>query len=232
MFEAVILAGGKATRMLPATRQTPKALLDVAGQPFMRRQINYLVSQGIKKITICVGHLADQIESEFRSGDEFGIQISYSHDGAKPLGTGGALKRATPLLGDDFFVLYGDSFLPIDFSSVQAAFVNARKPALMTVLRNANQWDVSNVNFLDGAILQYDKFTPTNDMKHIDYGLGVLNRSAFDAYCTEASFDLASYYHELSLAGNLAGYQVSERFYEIGSEKGLADTIAYFSASI
>lgn len=223
-----ILAGGLATRLKPITENIPKALVDVAGKPFILRQLAHLREQGVHRVVLCVGYLGEQIRDVVGDGAAYGLAVSYSQDWPKLLGTGGALKMALPLLGSQFFVLYGDSYLPIDFSAVERHFLDCRKPALMTVHRNADQWDKSNVLFADNAIVEYNKRIPTVEMKHIDYGLGVVSAQVLADEDTAGTFDLADVYHRLSVAGKLAGYEVQERFYEIGSHKGLAEAADYF----
>jgi NDP-sugar pyrophosphorylase family protein len=223
-----ILAGGVATRLRPITQAIPKSLVEVAGKPFITRQLEYLCKQRISRVVLCVGHLGEQVEAAVGDGSAFGLEVRYSWDGPRLLGTGGAVKRALPLLGADFFVFYGDSYLPIDFSAVEQDYVAQGKPALMTVVQNNDQWDRSNVSFRGGVISEYNKEHPTVEMEHIDYGLGVLSAGVFaDAPATEP-FDLAEIYHDLSVRGLLAGHEVVERFYEIGSHAGLDDTVRYF----
>jgi N-acetyl-alpha-D-muramate 1-phosphate uridylyltransferase len=223
-----ILAGGLATRLHPITETIPKALVEVAGMPFVVRQLDYLRRQGVSRIVLCVGFLGEQIEAVVGDGSASGLSVSYSQDWPKLMGTGGALKRALPLLDSQFLVLYGDSYLPIDFASVERAFLASGKPALMTVQRNADRWDKSNVLFEDDVIVEYNKRTPTPDMRHIDYGLGAISADVLADEDTTGPFDLADIYHRLSLSGQLAGYEVHERFYEIGSHKGLAEAADYF----
>jgi len=223
-----ILAGGLATRLRPITEKIPKSLIDVGGKPFLIRQLEYLRSQGITRVVLCLGYLGDQVETVVGDGSDFGIMVSYSYDGTRLLGTGGALKQALPLLGEQFFVFYGDSYLPIDFRAVERSFILSGKRALMTVLKNGGQWDKSNVLFKDGSIVEYNKQAPKFEMAYIDYGLGVLSSSVLENAPVNKPFDLAAIYHELSLLGLLAGHEVFERFYEIGSHKGLQETIDYF----
>jgi len=223
-----ILAGGLATRLRPITEKIPKSLVDIGGRPFIIRQLEYLQSQGIKKVVLCLGYLGNQIEAIVGDGSDFGISVSYSYDGPRLLGTGGALKQALPQLGEEFFVFYGDSYLPIDFRKVERNFLHSGKKALMTVMKNDGQWDKSNVLFKEGCLLEYNKHSPKYEMAYIDYGLGVLSASVFEKVPSNKPFDLADIYHELSLLGSLAGQEVFERFYEIGSHKGLEDTIIYF----
>jgi NDP-sugar pyrophosphorylase family protein len=230
MLPVAILAGGLATRLEPITRTIPKALIEVAGKPFIYRQLDYLFRQGVTRVVACVGHLGEQIESAVGDGRAFGLALQYSYDGPVLLGTGGALRRALPLLGERFFALYGDSYLPCDFRAVQQAFLKSGKPALMTVLHNEDQWDKSNVSLRDGRIVEYNKSAPRPEMTYIDYGLGILTAGALESYPKDRAFDLSDVYHELSLAGRLAGFEVTERFYEIGSSQGLKETEAYFSA--
>jgi MurNAc alpha-1-phosphate uridylyltransferase len=229
MFPVAILAGGLATRLRPVTETIPKALVEVAGKPFVCRQLEYLRDQGITKVVLCVGYRAEQIQAVVQDGRTFGLQVMYSHDGPTLLGTGGALKQALPMLANDFFVLYGDSYLPCDFRAVQDAYVRSARPALMTVLRNENQWDKSNVLYRDGRIIEYNKRTPRPEMRHIDYGLGILSAGVLARYAQRQVIDLSDVYHELSLAGDLAGFEANERFYEIGSHEGLKEAEHYFS---
>jgi NDP-sugar pyrophosphorylase family protein len=224
-----ILAGGLATRLRPITEKIPKALVDVAGEPFVFRQLRYLQEQGIRHVVICVGYLGEMVQDAVGEGSQFGIDVAYSTDGEVLLGTGGALKRALPLLGEHFFVLYGDSFLPVDFAPIETAFRVSGKKALMTVLKNGDQWDKSNVLFRDGNLVEYNKRNPRPEMEFIDYGLGVLASGALDARPEGEPFDLADLYHTLSLEQQLAGYQVYQRFYEIGSHSGLKEAESYFS---
>lgn len=228
MFPVAILAGGLATRLRPLTEKIPKALIEVGGQPFIVRQLNYLKDQGIKRVVLCTGYLGEQIEAIVGNGITMGLKVSYSPDGPVLLGTGGALRKALPLLGKQFFVLYGDSFLPCDFRKVQAAYKSAGNPALMTVLKNGNRWDKSNVLFQDGKLIEYNKSFPTTEMEHIDYGLGILSDEVLIKYPLGDSLDLADVYHQLSLSGLLTGFEVNERFYEIGSHSGIRETERYF----
>ena len=228
MFPVAILAGGLATRLRPITETIPKALVDVAGKPFIVRQLSYLREQGINEGVLCIGYLGDMIREVVGRGESLGLKVSYSEDGPNLLGTGGALTKALDLLGDQFFVLYGDSFLPVGFSAVQEAYEKRGGPALMTVLKNQNQWDKSNVLFVGGRLLEYNKRTPRAEMTYIDYGLGVVSASVLKRRPVDQPFDLADVYQDLSLQGQLAGLEVHERFYEIGSHTGLKEAEEYF----
>ncbi|TQX86952.1 nucleotidyl transferase [Rhizobium sp. rho-13.1] len=223
-----ILAGGLATRLRPITETIPKALVEVAGKPFIFHQLSYLHAQGIRKVVLCIGYLGEMIEESVGDGSKFGLEVLYVADGSKLLGTGGALRKALPHLGDAFFVLYGDSFLPIDFTLVEKAYHRNAKAALMTVLKNGDRWDKSNALYVDGALVEYNKRQPSQDMQHIDYGLGVLQARSIANWPDEV-FDLADLYHNLSIGQQLAGFEVFERFYEIGSHAGLKETEAYFT---
>ena len=222
-WPVAILAGGLATRLRPITEKIPKALIDVAGQPFLVHQLRLLERAGIRKVVLCVGYRGEMIEREFGDGRACGIELSYSFDGPELLGTGGALKKALPLLGQNFFVLYGDSYLPIDYAAPVCAFLASGSPGLMTVFRNEGRWDTSNVWFQDGVIKSYSKRERTPEMHHIDYGLGILNATALSSWPDGRTFDLAAVYHDLITRKELAGYEVAQRFYEIGSPQGLAE---------
>jgi NDP-sugar pyrophosphorylase family protein len=218
-----ILAGGLATRLRPITEKIPKALAPVAGEPFLAHQLRLLHSRGLRRAVLCVGYLGEMIEEEFGDGAAFGVELRYSFDGPQLLGTGGALRRARPLLGDPFFVLYGDSYLPVDFGAVAEAFQRSGKPALMTVFRNDGAWDGSNVWYGEGRIIRYDKKERTPEMRHIDYGLGVYSAAAFEPWPADEPFDLADLQRELVAKQAMAGHEVFRRFYEMGSHAGLSE---------
>ena len=224
-----ILAGGLATRLQPITEKIPKSLVDIAGEPFLAHQLRLLHSHGIRKAVLCVGHLGEMIERDFGDGATFGVELRYSFDGPVLLGTGGALRRALPLLGDAFFVLYGDSYLPVDYAAVGEAWRASAKDALMTVFQNKGAWDTSNVEFSDGKLLLYDKRDRTPAMRHIDYGLSIFKASVFADRASGERFDLSDVQRDLVAQGRLAGYEVRERFYEVGSHAGLAELSALLS---
>jgi NDP-sugar pyrophosphorylase family protein len=228
-----ILAGGLATRLRPITEKIPKSLVPVAGKPFLAHQLELLKSRGIKRAVLCVGYLGEMIRRDFGDGGKFGVKLDYSFDsprhseatagGEKLLGTGGAIKRALPLLGEEFFVLYGDSYLPVEYAPIADFFRRSDKLGCMTVYRNEGKYDTSNVFFADGEIKVYDKKAKLPEMRHIDYGLSLFNRAAFDSHFAGQSFDLAEVMGKLVREKQLAGYEVRERFYEIGSPAGLAE---------
>lgn len=218
-----ILAGGLATRLRPLTERIPKLLVEVAGEPFLSHQLRLLKKNGLTQIVLCVGHLGELIIEHYGDGAKWGVQIDYSFDGPKLLGTGGALIRALPKLGGAFYVLYGDSYLPVDYQAVGRAFLANRQPALMTVFANREAFDASNVWFEDGRIQLYSKTEKPPQMHHIDYGLSVFQAAAFAGCPRDAVIDLSSLQTELSRRGELAGYEVRDRFYEIGSPGGLAE---------
>jgi len=228
MLPVAILAGGMATRLRPITETIPKSLVDVAGKPFILHQLDYLRRQGLTRVVLCLGYFGEQVEDVVGDGAACGLEVLYSWDGPRLLGTGGAIKQALPQLGQQFFVFYGDSYLPVDFQAVERDFLCSGKPALMTVLRNADRWDKSNVEFDNGKIVEYNKGSPRHEMDHIDYGLGVLSSAVLANMPPNEPFDLADVYNDLSLRGELAGHEVFERFYEIGSHKGLNETIQFF----
>ncbi len=227
MLPVAILAGGLATRLRPLTETIPKSLVEINGEPFVRHQLRLLRSQNISHVVLCVGYLGEMVRDEVGDGSAFGLHVEYSFDGPVPLGTAGALKNALPLLGERFFVLYGDSYLPCDWTAVGTAFLASGKAALMTVYRNSGQWDSSNIQFVQGRIVAYNKKLRTPAMEYIDYGLGVLRQAALNRVPANQPFDLATLYEQLLTEGELAAYEVSERFYEIGSFAGIEEFSGY-----
>jgi NDP-sugar pyrophosphorylase family protein len=218
-----ILAGGMATRLRPITTRIPKLLVEIAGEPFFSHQIRLLKAAGLTRLVLCVGYLGEQIVERYGDGSAFGIAIEYSFDGPKLLGTGGALIQALPRLGDAFYVLYGDSYLPIDYQAVGAHFLASGRLGLMTVFENQERYDASNVWFEDGEIRVYDKKNKIPAMRHIDYGLGVFRPGAFAGFPRDQVVDLAEVQQALVARGQLAGYEMKQRFFEIGSPAGLKE---------
>jgi len=231
MPSVAILAGGLATRLHPHTATLPKALVSVAGEPFIVHQLRLLRREGIDHVVLCVAHLGEMIRDFVSDGRQFGLDVAYSFDGPMLMGTGGALRRALPLLGETFFVLYGDTYLDVAFAPILLAFRRSRAPALMTVLRNEGRWDTSNALFDGARVVRYDKCAPTSDMRYIDYGLGILSDNVFSDWNANLSFDLADVYAKLAADGRLAGYEVTRRFYEIGTPEGLAQTDTYLKGT-
>ena len=224
-----ILAGGLATRLHPVTTTVPKALVDVGGRPFAEHQLDWLRSQGVEHVVFCVAHLGEMIRDALGNGSRWNLHIDYVFDGGTLLGTAGALKRALPVLGKAFFVLYGDSLLTCDLPAVERAFRASGRAGLMTVFRNDDKWDRSNVLFTEGRLIRYDKVNRTPEMKHIDYGLGVLTDRALAPVLPDRPSDLAAVYERLLADDDLAGVEVTDRFYEIGSPEGLEETRAFLA---
>jgi NDP-sugar pyrophosphorylase family protein len=227
--QCVILAGGLATRMRPLTTQIPKALIPVEGEPFVDHQLEWLARHGVDEVVLSIGYLGEMLRAHVGDGARHGLRVRYVDEGPNLRGTAGALRLALDegALADSFLLTYGDSFLPVDFGDVFAAFQAAATPALMTVFRNEGRWDTSNVIFDGRMVTLYDKLRrarPVEDFTFIDYGLLGLTRQAIaDAVPAGAKADLAGLLFDLSVRGQLAGLEVHERFYEIGSPAGLED---------
>jgi NDP-sugar pyrophosphorylase family protein len=225
MIQVTILGGGLGTRLGPLASQTPKALVPVNGRPFLAHVLDLLKEHGLTRILMCVGHHADKLEHAFGDGSAAGVQLSWHRDGPRLLGTGGALRGALGFLDDEFLVLYGDTYLDIDYGAVVRAFRNSRKPALMTLFRNSGRFDASNAVFRGGKLLRYSKRDRTEDMDYIDYGLSALRREVVEELPAGPS-DLADLYSRLVEQGRMEGFEV-QRFYEIGTPAGLAESEEY-----
>jgi N-acetyl-alpha-D-muramate 1-phosphate uridylyltransferase len=226
MPSLALLVGGLATRLRPLTQKVPKAMIEVAGEPFIAHQLRLLHREKISHVVLCVGYLADQIKGFVGDGSRFGLSVDYNFDDPKLLGTGGALRASLAKLSEEFLVMYGDSWLDTSYAPIVDAFRASGKSALMTVFRNEGRWDTSNVWFEDGVIRRYDKRERLPQMRYIDWGLGVLRAEVTARKPAATAFDLADLYAELARTGDLAGYEVSTRFYEIGSPLGLRETDA------
>jgi NDP-sugar pyrophosphorylase family protein len=226
-MQCVILAGGLGTRMWPVAKTMPKTLLPVAGRPFADWQLEWLASSGVTSVVYCIGYLGEQVREHVGDGESFGLRVTYVDEGPQLRGTGGALRLAFDqgVLEERFLVLYGDSWLQVDPAEVAAAAERSGLPALMTVYENHGQFDASNVVYANQLVQRYEKgLDPTPaDMRWIDYGLSVLERSVVADLPPDTVVDLAGVLTALAGAGRLAGFPVADRFYEIGSPGGLAE---------
>jgi NDP-sugar pyrophosphorylase family protein len=225
-----LLAGGLATRLGDLTRERPKALIDVAGRPFVEHQLELFRRNGIRRVVLCLGHLGEQVRAHLGTGQSLDMDLHYAFDGPRLLGTGGSLRRALPLLGDHCWVIYGDSYLEMDYRAVLAQFRGGQHPALMTVLRNQDQWDQSNLIFRDGRVTFYSKRARRPDMTYVDYGATLVCKEVIQRLPPDEPSDLADLYSDMARRGEMAGCEVKNRFYEIGSPAGLADTRRYLSS--
>jgi NDP-sugar pyrophosphorylase family protein len=220
-----ILAGGRGSRLGPRVNDVPKPLLEVGGEPFLHHQLRLLARHGAGRVVLCVGYLGERIRERIGSR-RFGLPIEYSFDAPELDGTLGAIRRAQNLLGDRFLVLYGDTYLRLDYRAAADEWLRSRCLGLMVVLRNDGKWDQSNTVYADGRVIEHDKWRQTSEMRWIDYGLGGLSAEALDRV-PDSERDLASLYKRLAELGELCGYEARERFYEIGGPESLAETDAF-----
>jgi NDP-sugar pyrophosphorylase family protein len=225
-----LLAGGLATRLRPITEKIPKALVDIDGRPFIDHQLELLHRTGIRRVVMCLGYRGEMVQDHCGDGSGYGMDLKYSFDGDKLMGTGGALKRAAHLLDEVFWVMYGDSYMDIDYRAVLDFFDGSGAQGLMTVLRNGDRWDKSNVVFRDGTLLKYDKRNVMPEMDHIDYGVGILRREVLSEVPGDRPFDLAGLYTRMVDEGRMVGYEVTNRFYEIGTPASLDEARQYLAS--
>jgi MurNAc alpha-1-phosphate uridylyltransferase len=222
-MQVAILAGGLATRLRPLTTATPKSLVMVHGKPFLTYQLDFLRKGGIEDIVLCVGHLREQIESYYRDGSEFGVRIRYSKEEGPLLGTAGALRNAFPLLDNTFFVIYGDSYVFLDFAEIWRFFHRFEKSALMVVYKNENRYDRSNVSINGNFVQIYNKTEQTPDMVYIDYGVSLLRKTVLESIPENKYLSLETVFSSLIAHKELLSYPTNQRFYEIGSKEGLKE---------
>jgi NDP-sugar pyrophosphorylase family protein len=227
--QIAILAGGLATRLYPATKDIPKSLIEVAGRPFIAHQLDLLGKNGITSVVICAGHLGKRIVDYVKDGMAHGITVRFSFDGDKQLGTGGALRKALPLLDDPFMVEYGDSYLDTDYQAIMNRFIADGRSGLLTIFRNDNKFGASNIVYSRGEIIMYNKKVRKAEMHYIDYGLSLLKKKVFNDFDGYSAFDFEKVIQRLCGANDLAAHVVENRFYEIGSPEGLAETRRYLN---
>lgn len=221
MMQAVILVGGLGARLKPLTEEIPKSMIQIQGKPFLEHQLNLLRQGGISDIVLCVGYLGEKIKEYFGDGKGFGVKIRYSEETEKLLGTAGALENARDLLDDAFFVTFGDAYLILDYRGVIQYFKKFNKLGLMVVYKNFGRYDRSNVVVEEDLIKVYDKRRRAPDMVYIDFGVSVLRKKALDLVPKGKVIDLEKFCHELIKRKELLAFETQQRFYEVGSQKGL-----------
>jgi len=222
-MQMVILAGGLATRLGDLSANTPKSMIPVCGRPFIEHQISLVRAAGITDFVLCIGHFGNQIRDHLGTGEKLGVRITYSDEGEHLLGTGGALKKAAPFLEDAFCLMWGDSFLMLDYADIIETFWRRKSKALMVVYRNENKGEKSNVALGRGKVLAYDKWYADHGMKYIDNGLTVVSKQILDRLPGDSVCDIERVFQELAQEGSLDAYETSHCFYEIGSVAGLRD---------
>ena len=222
MLQAVIVAGGLATRLGDETRACPKSMLVIEGRPFIEYQLELLKNNGITDIVLCLGHLGGQIEQHLGDGARFGVNITYNYE-EHPLGTAGALKNAQQHIKDDFLTLYGDSYLDFDYQAAIRFFRERSRLALMTVYKNHGRYDASNTEIEGELVVRYDKIKKTPRTIYIDYGASIFRREMLDWLPADERYPLEWLFTRLIDERELLAYEVRERFYEIGSPEGLKE---------
>jgi N-acetyl-alpha-D-muramate 1-phosphate uridylyltransferase len=227
MLPIAILAGGFATRLGELTHNLPKCLVEIRGRPFIDWQLDLLTNAGYTDFVFCISYKSDLVQNYLGDGSRWNSRFRYSFDGDQQLGTGGAILKALPLLGSQFAVIYGDSYLPIDYNEIEVKFLQSGIKSLMTVYENRNNFDSSNVEYQNGRLINYEKGQNNPNMTHIDYGLTYFQASAFATWMGPASFDLSVLCHKLVVTKNLDGIEVFNRFYEIGSIQGIKELSEY-----
>jgi NDP-sugar pyrophosphorylase family protein len=220
-MQCVILAGGLGTRMKNVGGGVPKALLPVGKSTFVDLQLQWLKLLGVSECLLALGHGGEEIESHLRKNQKDLPKLSFSYDAPKLLGTGGAIKAAQKLLEKEFLVIYGDSFVFVDLGKFHQAFENSGKPLAMTIFKNKNSGDKSNVIFNSREFL-YDKKNITVEMEYIDYGLSWLKKDYFIQNTPEGQFDLSDFMTEVCQKKEAHPFVVDEIFHEIGSPDGYA----------
>lgn len=230
-MQVAILVGGLATRLRPLTNKIPKSLIQIRGKPFLEYQLDFLEKGGVKNVILCVGYLGDEIKTFFGNGKRFGINIKYSYESQHLLGTAGALRNAKELLEDEFFVMYGDSYLFLDFIAANSYFKRFDNLGLMVVYKNYDRYDTSNVAIKDNLVKRYNKREKAKDMVYIDYGMSILKKKAIELVPKNRAYSLGELFTELIKKEELLAYEVNKRFYQIGSPEGLAEFKRYILQS-
>ncbi len=222
-MQVVILAGGLATRLRSITNKISKSIIRINEKPFLEYQIELLKKNNLTDILLCIGHLGSQIKDYFGNGKNWGVRLSYSEEKENLLGTGGALKKAENLLEDEFFVMYGDSYLILDYQDIADYFHNFDKQGLMVVYKNYNQFDKSNLIVENGLVKLYDKEGVNSKIVYIDEGISILKKEILSDFPPHIPFALDRIFQRLISKKELLAFETKQRFYEIGSPQGLSD---------
>ena len=226
-MQIVILCGGKATRLYPLTKKIPKSMMRFEGKPFLEQQLDLLKKNRIFDIVLCVGYKAEQIKKYFGDGKNFGVEIKYSSDKKRLLGTGGALKKAENLLEDSFLVMWGDSYLPFNFQKAIKFFKKSNKSGMLIVFKNLNKYEPSNVEVKNNLVKSYSKKKKTKKMKYIDYGVSIYRKEVLKYLPRNQVCDLTKLQQVLIKKRQLLAYPAEKRFYQIGSPDGLEELKNY-----
>lgn len=229
-MQAVILAGGLATRMRPLTTDTPKAMLEVADRPFIAWQLERLAECGYTRVLLCLGYLGERVKEFVRDGAHFDLEVEYAFDGPRLLGTGGALRKSLERLDPAFLVTYGDSYLPFDYAGpLRDLEEHPNALGTMSVYENNGRWDASNTQVEGDHVVRYEKGSDDPALRYIDYGATALRRDAVEGLPADTPIGLDALQSELSRKGRLRAFPAHERFYEIGSGEGLRELELYLS---
>jgi N-acetyl-alpha-D-muramate 1-phosphate uridylyltransferase len=224
-----MLAGGLGTRVASLTGGvTPKTLLDVAGRPFLDRRIEDLLAEGVHQVIVLAGHGAAQLRQHIDAAD-FGMEVVTIAEGSRLLGTGGAIAAALGQLPDSFWVTYADTFLQAPMAEIEELFDASGAVGLMTVLRNEDRWQRSNADVAGGLVAAYEKGAPPGTFPYIDYGLLLFRREAFTGIGPGARADLSDVVGPLIHAGDLAAFEVTEPFHDIGTPAALEETARWIA---
>jgi len=218
-MQIAIICGGLATRLGELSKTIPKSMILVAGKPFLEYQIENIKRHGIKDIVLCVGHLSEKIQSYFKDGSEFGVNIKYSYDGDKLLGPIGAIKNAEKMLKDEFFIMYGDSYISVDFQKVFSYYKENKKLALMVVFQNKDKYDKSNLKVNNNLVISHGE----KDADYIDYGTSILNKKTLDFLEEDKFYSTGDFFKILIRKQELLAYEAKRRFYHIGNPEALEE---------
>lgn len=229
MAHVLVLAGGLATRLHPITLSIPKCLVPCGGHSFVDYTLAWMGANGVRRATYVVGHLGEMVIEHLQSVRYPGLTVDWISEGDIRRGTGGAVDLACARgeVGEDFLLMYGDSFLPVDFSAVWESARRLRAPALMTVFHNRGELDRSNLHFQPPLVTLYSKDPEVQHhekFQYVDFGLSYWRTEIWRKNSlNQAAWDLSTLMAKQAASGLMFGLEVHTRFYEIGSPTGLKD---------
>jgi NDP-sugar pyrophosphorylase family protein len=230
-MQVVVLAGGLATRLGSLTDRSPKSMVEIEGHPFIEYQLSMLRRFGANKVLLCIGHMGNQIERFVGDGSRFGLEVSYSDEGRRLLGTAGALKNAGPHLESEFALVYGDSYFTLPIATIWDKFLASKCPAMMVVLKNKGKYGPSNCDVKAGFVAKYAKGSKTESFEYVDFGLVCLKKSLLSSIPGETPADMSVIFSSLVGRKELLAYEVFQRFYEVGSVQGIVEFAEYVKAA-
>ena len=225
--QAVILAGGRGTRMQPITNDRPKPMVPILGRPFLEYQIEQLRGQGFERVLMLLGYLPEVVQNYFGDGTAWGVHIEYSVTEPDQL-TSSRVATARHMIDPCFLLLYCDNYWPMQMNRMWTRFCQAGKPALITVYSNKDGYSRGSVRLdQDGHVRVFDRLRTTPGLREVEISYAILTDLALDLLPEQDTLFEEAIYTPLAQQGRLTAYVSDHRYYSVGSLQRLPATEAF-----